>query len=76
MVDPPARRSAARAAAAPTSDADLVDQLTDRLNRLGPRNADPEHFHAERNAIAVELRRLARRLRGAEGRAPTTTWRP
>jgi hypothetical protein len=58
-----------------TAEADLVDQLADRVNRLREGRRDPEAFHVERNDIAVELRRLARRLRGPRRRPQTTTWR-
>ena len=59
---------------APATDAARLDELAVRLNRCSFTNADPERFHVERNAIVVELRRMAGRLRGA-GSRPDHTWR-
>lgn len=61
---------------ATVSDAELVDQLASRVNLLGQTRIDPERFHAEKSDIALQLRRLARRLRGDTRGEPTTTWRP
>jgi len=63
---------------AATTDAELAISLADRVRRLAPRYDDPEHFHVERDAIATDLARMARRLAGDTGRRrePTTTWRP
>ena len=59
---------------APATDAARLDELAARLNRCSFTNADPERFHVERNAIVVELRRMAGRMRGEGGR-PDYTWR-
>ena len=59
---------------APATDAARLDELASRLNRCSFTNADPERFHVERNAIVVELRRMAGRMRGEGGR-PDYTWR-
>ena len=59
---------------APATDAARLDELAARLNRCSFTNADPERFHVERNAIVVELRRMAGRMRG-EGVRPDYTWR-
>ena len=37
-----------------------LDALAARVAMLLPSRHDPEHFHAEKSAIASELRRLAR----------------
>lgn len=48
----------------PKDNAAVADDLADRVNRLAMSRVDPETFHVERNGIAVELRQLAKRLRG------------
>jgi hypothetical protein len=58
------------------SDAEIADELADRVNRLIPRSADPEKFHVDRDGIARELRLLAKRLRGDLGRRREHVWRP
>lgn len=69
---PPAEHKTAR------TDAELVDQLATRVIDLGKnQRIDPEAFHVEKNEIAVQLRRLAKRMRGEPERPqPTTIWRP
>lgn len=42
---------------------DLWD-LADRVRRLAPDRHDPERFHADKDAVVDDLRRLARRLEG------------
>lgn len=49
----------------PIAAAAVVDELASRLNRCGPSRRDPERFHVERNEIVVQLRRLAKSMRGA-----------
>lgn len=49
---------------APRTDAELADELADRVNRLRPARSDPEAFHVEKDEIARSLRRMARRLEG------------
>jgi hypothetical protein len=57
--------------------ADQIDDLASRVNLLGQKRTDPETFHAEKDDIAVSLRRLARAQRGpGERRTPSTSWRP
>jgi hypothetical protein len=57
--------------------ADQIDDLASRVNLLGQNRVDPEKFHAEKDDIAVALRRLARAERGpGERRQPTTSWKP
>ena len=67
-----ARECAPTPAAA--TEAGRLDELASRLNRCSFSNADPERFHVERNAIVVEMRRMAGRFRG-EGARPDYTWR-
>jgi hypothetical protein len=56
--------------------ADQLDALASRVNLIDSRRGDPERFHAEKDDIAVSLRRLARAQRGDTGRKHSTTWRP
>jgi hypothetical protein len=58
------------------SDSQCVDRLASRLNLLCRKRIDPETFHVEKDAIVVEMRAVARRLRGNVRRQPSTTWRP
>ncbi len=58
------------------SDPELLDELATRLNRVGLSRIDPERFHEERNEIVVEMRRMAKRLRGDHRKDSTTVWRP
>ena len=58
----------------PPLEADLVDQLVDRLRRLEPKRRDPEEFHVERDQIATQLRDLATRLRGTPRATPAHLW--
>lgn len=69
-----AREPAPPPPAAAVSDAQRLDELASRLNRCGFSNADPERFHVERNAIVVEMRAVAKRLRG-EGARREHVWR-
>lgn len=57
--------------------AEDLDDLASRVNRnsLG-RTRDHEVFLAEKDDIALTLRRLARQARGETRKAPTTVWRP
>ncbi len=60
------------------TEADLVDQLADRMNRLAMIRIDPEKFHVERDDIAKTLRRLAKRLRdepAPQRQGDHLTWR-
>lgn len=52
----------------PKSSAEIADDLATRVNHLFVSRVDPDRFHVERNSIAVELRRLAKRLRGEPAR--------
>jgi hypothetical protein len=52
------------------SDAEQIDDLASRLNRCSPSRTDPDRFFEERNDIVVQLRRIARRLRGQSPRRP------
>lgn len=41
-------------------EAEVLADLARRVARLRPSHRDPEWFHAEKDEIAAELRRLAR----------------
>jgi hypothetical protein len=43
-----------------TVDRDTLARLAAAVARLAPDRRDPEKFHVEKDAIAAELRRLAR----------------
>jgi hypothetical protein len=58
-----------------TFDAQLLE-LADRVNRNVLDHRSPESWHVEKNAIWVELKRLAGQIGRESGRrAPSTTWR-
>lgn len=59
----------------PATTAAKLDDLATRLNRCSFTNADPERFHVERNEIVVQLRRMAKEMRGESVGRPDYTWR-
>ena len=59
-----ARIREARRLARPQSDADWIDAIADKVNRLMLKHTDPEAFYVERSEISGDLRRLARHMRG------------
>ena len=53
-----------------------IDELAARVDRNILDRRSPESWHAEKNDIWVEMRRLARKIRSETGRRPpSTTWR-
>jgi hypothetical protein len=69
----PARETAETPAT--KTDAEILNGLADRLNRLTLSQVDPQRYHAEKSDITARLRAVARRLSGVVHRAPSTTWR-
>lgn len=63
-------------ASATVDDAAVADDLADRVNRLVNLTRYPERFHVERDGIARDLRKLAKRLRGDGSRQRVHVWRP